>query len=413
MATAARFGRAQSFGRAAKPVPPPRASAGAAVAAAAPIVEPVPVAVPRIGFGALTLALMAVLTVIFLCELRFSGSGGAAVNDHYFIALGGLGWNFFAGHHEWWRFFTAPWLHADAGHITGNGIALVITGWMLERLIGRAWLLAAFFFGAWGGSIASLALTPASILVSLGASGAIMALVALLFTLSFHAEADRSAKRYRRWAMFLLIPALLPSVPGDGMAIDIGAHFGGAVAGTAFGFLLLIIWPENGARPPFVWAAGAFAALGLLLTGGAFYLAAQSFPVYAADAGQLAPRTLLVDDDKTNRSGELVTLYPHDPLAHMVRALHLNAQHDVTGALGEVRAGLDQTRALDTYYPAALRFHMRVMLVLLLLQDNRSDDARTEAAPICPIIRDPARWPERDGGLKTGIAFVRDNHICD
>jgi len=422
MATAARFGKAQTFGRAQGSSPPVAARAPAARARASQDAEPVtaaPMADAAQGWhvGFLSLGLMAVLIVIYVYEMRLSGSIGSAVNGNYFIAFGGVSWKYLVQQHEWWRFFTASWLHADFGHITGNGVVLVITGWRLERLIGRAWLLAAYVVGAIGGSIGSLAFTSAAVTVSLGASGAIMALVALLFVMSFHASADeKAAKRYRRYALVMLIPALLPSVGSDGGAIDVGAHFGGAVAGTAFGFLLLTIWPEDGSKPPFAWAAAGSGVIGLGITAVAFLAAWQHLPGYAAEARQLAPPAIVEDYDKSNRTAELVKAYPHDPLAHLVRAVHLYGVRDMNGALGEIRAGLDEKHALATYFSPDLMFHLRLMLVLGLMAEERPDDARSEAQSICPVIRDPDRWPvhgSRAGKLASAIAFARDNHLCD
>ncbi len=418
MTLAVRAGRPQAFGRAGKAIAPVRLQ-DPAIARAAADVAPGAVAAPpwRFHFGFLTHGGWAVLVAIFIYEMRISGSTGSLVSPYYRIAIGGESWKYIAGQHEWWRFFTAAWLHSSVGHLAGNGLALVITGWMLERVLGRGWLLAGYVTGAIGGSIGSLAFMPAASM-SVGASGAIMALVALLFTVSFHASIrERTANRYRVYALLTLVPALMPSVTDSGAFVDIGAHFGGAVAGTAFGFLLLAIWPEeSGDKPPFGWAAVAVGVAGLAVTGFAFWANWQHMPPYLAEARLLAPLPVVETADKENRTQDLVAAYPHDPSVRLVRALHLYSVHDMTGALGEIRAGLAEKRLLATYYTPEKVFDLRLLLVLGLMAEERLDDARNEAQPICPVVRDRSRWPTQNdpgGKLAEIIALVRDNHICD
>ena len=68
-----------------------------------------------------------------------------------------------------------------------NGFCLYLAGRVLETLVGRSWLVVIFLVGALGGSVASLLINPPNLL-TVGASGAIMALFAAIFTLSFRFE---------------------------------------------------------------------------------------------------------------------------------------------------------------------------------------------------------------------------------
>src|SRR6185436_12371087 len=78
---------------------------------------------------------------------------------------------------EWYRILSAALLHADAFHLVLNGLALGLAGYLLESLLGSAWLLGLFFIGAIGGSSMGLFVNPPNV-VSVGASGAVMALLA-------------------------------------------------------------------------------------------------------------------------------------------------------------------------------------------------------------------------------------------
>lgn len=101
------------------------------------------------------------------------------------MAFGGLVPNLVLQLGDWYRLLSAPFLHADATHLAMNAIALFLAGRSLENLVGRGWFGAIYVIGGLGGSLLSLALTPASI-VSVGASGAIMGLFAAMLVASVH-----------------------------------------------------------------------------------------------------------------------------------------------------------------------------------------------------------------------------------
>ncbi len=142
------------------------------------------------------------------------------------------------------RLLTAPFLHANLAHILFNGTALLLAGWVLERLVGRVWFLAVFVTGASGGSLMSLAINPGN-LTSVGASGAVMALFAAMLVLSFRLPSGPLRTRAQVGSTRILIPSLLPlaTTTAGAMQIDYGAHFGGALAGAGLGLLLLRTWP--------------------------------------------------------------------------------------------------------------------------------------------------------------------------
>lgn len=375
-------------------------------------------ATPAVGASAsstlpyLTAGLVVVLTAIFLCELQVSGASGPTltIDGNAFSALGGIGRALFLQQHEWWRFLTAPWLHGSLDHLVGNLIVLAVVGTMLERLVGRAWLAAAFFAGAWGGSIGTLVLSGSNIGASIGASGAIMGLLGLLFTLSYHDEADDRGRRFRRFALFFLIPALAPSVPHNGVQIDIGAHFGGVVAGSAVGFLLLVIWPEGGTRPPHARIAALVAATGLACTLIAFGFAAVSFPAHAQAVAGFAPREVASELVAEDRTDELVERYPHDPMVRLLRAGHLMDVGDSDSAIEELRTGLDEHQALTAHYAPSLQEELMYALVVALAQSNREDDARQEASQFCAAVG--ASSAQVDGHVASELEYLKSHSFC-
>jgi membrane associated rhomboid family serine protease len=74
---------------------------------------------------------------------------------------------------QYYRAFTAMWLHANFLHIFFNMIALLIVGPAVEVLLGKARFLVLYLLAGLGGSVASYLLSQPNA-AGIGASGAIM-----------------------------------------------------------------------------------------------------------------------------------------------------------------------------------------------------------------------------------------------
>ncbi len=124
---------------------------------------------------------------------------------------------------EWWRLFTAMWLHANIAHLGSNMLGLVMFGLSLET-IARRWQFVVIYFAAGLlGNLGSLALSdPYS--YSLGASGAVFGILAA-------AIIGRRAFIQQNLCMAVFfIAAYLGSSAGPD--VDSWAHIFGAVAGA-------------------------------------------------------------------------------------------------------------------------------------------------------------------------------------
>jgi rhomboid protease GluP len=161
-----------------------------------------------------------------------------------------------ASHGEWWRLFTAVWLHADLAHLASNtAIGFVLLGLTMARYGTGAGLLGAYLAGA-GGNVVVWVLSPGSPL-SLGASGMVMGALGLLAIQSLPlprgadghlitgtgasapAGVPRSAVRAARLVVTgvlggVLLFVLLGLAPGT----DVVAHAGGFLSGIILGGLL-------------------------------------------------------------------------------------------------------------------------------------------------------------------------------
>jgi membrane associated rhomboid family serine protease len=124
---------------------------------------------------------------------------------------------------QWYRLFTAPFLHANVEHILFNMITLAIIGSPVEAEIGKTRFIAVYLLSALGGSVASYLLSSPNEL-GVGASGAIFGLFGSYFVLA----------RRRGWEI-VNISVLIGVNLVIGFAsstIDWRAHLGGLLTGA-------------------------------------------------------------------------------------------------------------------------------------------------------------------------------------
>ena len=370
-----RFDRAQGQTAAA---PSPKPLTFEALAVARPDVAGGPYA---------TIGLLVLLILVFMGQEHFTlGSGlSYAFSERSMLALGGSG-RAWVDAGDWWRVFTAPMLHANLGHLIGNGVALVLAGLLLERLIGWAWFLATYVAGGLGGELMSLQLQDPHA-VGMGASGAIMGLLAATLVCSLHAGAKGRRGRMRLLALRVMIPALLP-LAGDsashGLQISYSAHFGGALAGAAMGVLINTVWLNDDEKPILRPVAAAMGLAGLLAATASFGVVATHYPAYQAVNATLAPDGLLPTDDEPGAQAVagLAARFPNDPRVHLMQALAEERDGRYGAADDELRTALTERSQLALLGPE-LEPIIRLVLVGTLLSERRLDDAKSEAAPIC------------------------------
>ena len=371
------FGKRPSFGqevRTAYVQPQPVVFRGAAVATE--------VAAAGRPWPLVTIALTLILCTIFLAEVQLAG-GALTMGFAQAVSFGGIDRHLVIDGQEWWRLFTASWLHGSPDHLIGNLITLIVAGVILERHIGSAWLAAVYLLGGIGGSIGSMVLGDPR-MISVGASGAIMTLVTMVYGLSFHVSLADHAKRLRRLALFTLVPALAPSAAHGAMLIDVGAHFGGFVVGLVCTFVLLILWNEDEPLPgyrEFSACVAIVAAAGLIIAGAE--VAAQ-YPVNAARMAMLVPRAILEKTEVVERDGfDLLGRYPHDPALRLVLALQAFKVQRYGDAEVHIRAGLGEHEMLLAAFPRAMDDRLQALLALSLLGQRRKADAIDAAQPVC------------------------------
>jgi rhomboid protease GluP len=345
------------------------------------------IALSRERFPLLTVALLVVLVALFGCELIYgvgSWSGLLAPSIQTLVALGGLNKTLVLQSGEWYRIFSATLLHADALHLALNGFCLYLAGIMLESFVGRRWFFALFVVGGVCGSLMSLAVNPDSV-VSVGASGAIMGLLAAAFVCSFRHSLGALRMQVQMTTLQILIPSLLPlAVSRTGQHIDFAGHLGGVLSGALVGLALLKTWSPAKPRPAFLPAAVALCVAGTLALALSFLPLIRDYHTHTLD-------TLLIPNEQLPKSNteaktkaaDLIARYPRDPRARLYQASGLIDRNDLPGAERELRVGLAEKEILTTKFNPELEAHLKGMLALVLSDRNQRTEAKAVAQPAC------------------------------
>jgi len=138
---------------------------------------------------------------------------------------------------QWWRLFTALFVHFSWLHLALNMWALWNVGRLSERLFGRASLLCLYVAAGILASLSSVAWDPN--LSSVGASGAIFgvfgAFLAFLIRQRRQMPPRIALKHWISTALFVLFNLISGAVQP---AIDNAAHVGGLLSGFVLGFIL-------------------------------------------------------------------------------------------------------------------------------------------------------------------------------
>ena len=308
---------------------------------------------------------------------------------------------------EWYRLFSAALLHADAFHLLLNGVALGLAGFLLESLVGPAWLLSLFLLGAAGGSLMGLVVNPASI-VSVGASGAVMGLLAAAVILAMRFPPGLQRTQIQARLLQFLIPSLIPLATYRQKVVSTSPPTSEERwSGSALGFALLAIWPKSDKEPRFPLLAKGLGVMTLLVFGTSVALARGHYGAHAADAA-FSAADLLVDDSRIPDDPKAKTRdvdswgkgYSRDPRVHLFRALRLIGEENEVTAEAELRAALHEREILDRAFSnKKLEIVIRSVLCEMLVRQGKRDAALLEATPVCKANNGAAPKDLKDLGL--------------
>jgi membrane associated rhomboid family serine protease len=175
-------------------------------------------------WGTVTLSLIAVNVAMFVVTAVSAVAGGASPLDNYvspvFDALSQV--PVLVAQGEWWRLFTAAFLHIGLLHLVFNMLALLVFGAQLEQVLGRGRFLTVYLMSALGGATAiQLFASPFS--PTAGASTGIYGLLGALGVVLLVTKQD-----LRGLLGLLAINLIISFFPG----ISLIGHLGGLVTGA-------------------------------------------------------------------------------------------------------------------------------------------------------------------------------------
>jgi membrane associated rhomboid family serine protease len=173
------------------------------------------------GAGSLVTKILIGINVgVYLLELAMGGQVNGTGNRIY---ENGALYGPLVASGDWWRLFTAMFLHYGPIHLAFNMLALWFFGGAVEQAIGRSRYLLVYIVSGLAGSAGALVFTPNS--VTVGASGAIFGILGAALVL----------ERQRNYVLgggaigiIVLNLVFTFAIPG----ISIGGHLGGLFGGA-------------------------------------------------------------------------------------------------------------------------------------------------------------------------------------
>lgn len=170
---------------------------------------------------------------------------GNTESGEFIARHGGMAYELIVGLGEYWRLFTAMFLHFGLRHLAENMLMLIMTGRILERYMGKVRYMIIYFGAGLASSVCSLMFTLAAepYSVSAGASGAICGVLGGLF---FVILENLLTKKRRSLEGISLrgISIIIFFGVGYGFmvsGVDNAAHLGGLAAGFVITAILQLI----------------------------------------------------------------------------------------------------------------------------------------------------------------------------
>jgi membrane associated rhomboid family serine protease len=175
------------------------------------------------GAGArVTRVLIGVNVAVYLAEL-VQGGGVYGVNSTIYDK--GFLYAPYVAQGDWWRLFTAAFLHYGPIHLLLNMLGLYWFGSLLEQRLGSGRFLLLYIVSGLAGSAGALVVSPTS--ATVGASGAIFGILGAGLVL----EQQRDYV-FGGSAMGVIVANLVLTFAWSGN-ISVGGHIGGLIGGAA------------------------------------------------------------------------------------------------------------------------------------------------------------------------------------
>ena len=183
----------------------------------------------------LTYTLIIINSIVYLIS-AFLSQSFTDMDMQTLVDMGALYGPYTVQQGEWWRLFTAMFLHGGMTHLLMNMFSLYIVGRAAEMYFDTKAYLSIYFFSGILGGLTSLYMHPEA--VGVGASGAIFGIFGVLagFFLAHREKIASHSKAFMKdFAIIIGINLVIGfSIP----SVDVSAHIGGLVVGLVGGFIL-------------------------------------------------------------------------------------------------------------------------------------------------------------------------------
>ncbi len=183
----------------------------------------------------LTYTIIILNSIVYLFSSFFSQSF-IDMDMKTLVNMGALYGPYVVQEGEWWRLFTAMFLHGGMTHLLMNMFSLYIIGRGAEMYFEKNAYISIYLFSGLIGGLVSLFVHPGS--VGVGASGAIFGVFGALAGF-FLAHRDKVATHARAFMKDFSIIIGINLVIGLSIpSVDVSAHLGGLAVGIVGGYVL-------------------------------------------------------------------------------------------------------------------------------------------------------------------------------
>ena len=179
----------------------------------------------------MTTALVVVLFAVFLVETFMGGSESSSV----LLKMGAMFNPAVVMEGQWWRLFTAQFLHLGIMHIASNAIMIYYIGQYAEPVFGHWRFLLIYLLSGVGGSLLTLAFGNDQA-ISAGASTALFGLFGAMTCAGFKDKDNALLSFLGRQALALAVINLVLDVFMPD--VDILGHLGGLITGALLAVIL-------------------------------------------------------------------------------------------------------------------------------------------------------------------------------
>lgn len=210
---------------------------------------------------------MASLNIIVFAVLLMTGGNLNAMDPEHMLAFG-ANLPHLTTNGQWWRLFSAAFLHWDIWHLVGNVAAMYFATAFIIQYLTPNKIIAVYLGSLFFGNIISAALLPTHV-VSAGASGAVFGLYGAIIVsaILYHERGIKMDKGLVLTALYFAWQNLGVGVEG----VDYLGHIGGFLGGAIISYACIELLPENDKRS----ASGLFGALTVIMMVFVFILPAR------------------------------------------------------------------------------------------------------------------------------------------